>query len=354
MQNIKQVLYAGQDRADDPSPFIIAEMSGNHGQSLQTALEIVDAAAATGADAIKLQTFTPESMTLDLDEDDFRVTNKKSLWYGRKLFDLFKEGQTPREWHVEIFNRAKEKGILCFSSPFDEAAVEFLETLDAPAYKIASFENIDLPLIRFAAQTGKPMIISTGMANVGEIEEAVETALSSGCTQLTLLKCTSSYPAPAENSNLLTIPHMAKLFGCHAGLSDHTLGIGSPIAATVLGATVIEKHFTLSRADEAIDSAFSLEPDEFTLMVRETKTATEALGKISYGVTDADLAARSKRRSVYVTQDMRPGDIFTKENLRRIRPAKGLAPKFYDDVLGRQARLAIKRGTPLSWDIIEH
>ncbi len=353
MKTIKQVLYAGQEKADDTSPFIIAEMSGNHGASLDMALKIVEAAAKTGADAIKMQTFTPDSMTLDLDEDDFKVTNKNSLWYGRKLYDLYDEGQTRREWHQEIFDRAHSLGILCFSSPFDEAAIEFLETLNAPAYKIASFECVDLPLIRCAAQTGKPLIISTGMASIGEIDEAVEAATKAGCKQLTLLKCTSSYPAPPEDANLLTIPHMAELFGCQVGLSDHTLGIGAAVTATVLGGSIIEKHFTLSRDDGAIDAAFSLEPKEFTELVQETKTAAAALGKVSYGVTQADRAAREKRRSIYVVRDIAAGEAFTTENIRRIRPGHGLAPKYYEDVLRSKATRSISQGTPISWDLMD-
>ena len=352
MKTIKQVLYAGTDRADDPAPFIIAEMSGNHNSSLENALKIVDAAAGAGVDAIKMQTFTPDTMTLESDQDDFKVTNPKSPWFDRTLYDLFSEAQTPREWHVEIFNRAKEKGLLCFSSPFDETAVDFLESLDAPAYKIASFENVDLPLIRYAAQTGKPLIISTGMAKVGEIEEAVDAAMSAGCTQLTLLKCTSSYPSPAETANIRTIPHMRELFGCAVGLSDHTLGIGASVAATALGATVIEKHFTLKRADGGVDAAFSLEPHEFASLVTETQTVSLALGKVTYGPTEAEAAALEKRRSLYIVEDMAEGDVLTKANLRRIRPGRGLAPKFYEQMLGRKINKAAAKGTALTWDLI--
>lgn len=353
METIKDFFQAEIDGERDTSPFIIAEMSGNHGASLEQALRIVDAAAQSGADALKLQTFTPDGMTLDLDTDDFKVTKKESLWYGRKLYDLFSEGQTPREWHKEIFDYGRSKGMMCFSSVFDETAVDFLETLDCPAYKIASFENVDLPLIKYVSATKKPLIISTGMANLGEIEDAVNAAYSAGCVQLTILQCTSSYPAPIERSNLNTIPHMKELFGCAVGLSDHTLGIAAPIAATALGASVIEKHITLDRNDGAVDSAFSLEPDDFKVMVKECRNASKALGQIVYGPTDAEMPSRSKRRSLYVVQDMAAGEQFTTENVRRIRPGNGLLPKFYDDILGRTARTDIKRGTPVQWNIVE-
>jgi len=354
MKTLKQVLYKGTEKENEASPFIIAEMSGNHGASLEKALEIIDIAATTGVDAIKLQTFTPDSMTLNIDKDEFKVTNKKSLWYGRKLYDLFDEAQTKYEWHEAIFKRAKEKGILCFSTPFDEEAVDLLESLGAPAYKVASFECVDIPLIKYIAKTGKPMIISTGMATVGEIDEAVNAAKSAGCTQLTILKCTSSYPAPAENSNVLTIPHMAELFGCQVGLSDHTLGIGAAIAATTLGATVIEKHFKLDADDESIDAAFSLTPDEFSLLVKESKTASLAIGKVSYGVTEADKLSRKNRRSIYVVKDIKKGEEINTSNIRRIRPGHGLEPKYYDEVLGTLADQDIKAGTPLSWKLISY
>lgn len=352
MKTLKQALYAGTARENEPGPFIIAEMSGNHNSSLDRALAIVDAAAASGVDAIKLQTFTPDSMTLNVDRDEFKVTNPKSPWYGRMLYDLYAEGQTPRDWHEAIFARAKSKGIICFSSPFDESAVDFLDELGAPAFKIASFENVDLPLIQYAASKGKPLIISTGMAKVGEIEAAVDTALSAGCKQLTILKCTSSYPTPVENANLLTIPHMSELFACQVGLSDHTLGIGAPIAATALGATVIEKHFVLSRAEGGIDSAFSLEPAEFESLVNESRVASLALGDVSYGPTQAEEAALEKRRSIYIVADLKAGDVLTTENLRRIRPGLGMAPKYWDEILGRTLKQDVTKGTPMSWDLI--
>jgi len=349
METLKQVLFKGTEKENDKSPFIIAEMSGNHGASLEKALEIIDVVAKTGVDAIKLQTFTPDSMTLDIDKDEFKVTNKKSIWYGRKLYDLYKEAQTKYEWHEAIFKRAKENNILCFSTPFDEEAVDLLESLDAPAYKIASFECIDIPLIEYVAKTGKPMIISTGMATVGEIEEAVNAAKRSGCKQLTILKCTSSYPAPPDNINLLTIPHMKELFKCHVGLSDHTLGIGAAIAATTLGATVIEKHFKLSDDDDSIDAAFSLTPEEFKLLVQESRIASQALGGVSYGVTEADTLARKNRRSIYVVKDIKKGEVLDTSNIRRIRPSNGLAPKYYHNVIGRTVNRDIPKGTPLQW-----
>lgn len=333
-------------------PFIIAEMSGNHNQSLGRALAIVDAAAAAGVQAIKLQTYTAEKMTLDLSENEFFISDPKSLWVGSSMYSLYGEAYTPWEWHEPIMKRAKERGLICFSSPFDESAVDFLETLDVPAYKIASFECIDLPLIAKAASTGKPLIISTGMATIAEIAEAVETARSAGCEDLVLLKCTSTYPASPENTNILTIPHMRDLFGYEVGLSDHTMGIGAAIAAVAHGATIIEKHFTLSRADGGVDSTFSMEPDEMKSLVVETQRAWQALGQIKYGPTQAEEKARLRRRSLYIAQDMEAGDVLTKENLRRIRPGHGLSPKYYDLLLGKKISRAVRKGTPVSWDLV--
>lgn len=354
MKTLKEVLFEGETEKQDLSPFIIAEMSGNHGASLEQALKIVDHASETGVDALKLQTFTPESMTLDLDHDHFKVTNKKSLWYGRKLYSLYEEAQTKYEWHKAIFDRARQKGVLCFSTPFDEAAVDLLETLNVPAYKIASFECVDIPLIKYVAQTKKPMIISTGMASISEIDLAVNTALKNGCSQLTLLQCTSSYPAPASEANLRTIPHMKELFGCQVGLSDHTLGMGAAIAATTLGATVIEKHFKLEDDEDSIDSAFSLTPSQFKQLVVECKTAAEAMGKVYYGVSEADTLARKNRRSIYVVKDIKAGELFTSENIRRIRPGHGLSPKYFDEVIGKKAALDLVTGTPLDWNKLEN
>ena len=353
MKTLMQEMVERQGITDTGGPFIIAEMSGNHNQSLDRALAIVDAAATTGAHALKMQTFTADSMTLDLSEGEFTVTDPKSLWAGRTLYDLYEEAHTPADWHKPLFARAKEKGILCFSTPFCENAVELLESLDAPAYKIASFEAIDLPLIARVAQTGKPMIISTGMATPTEIAEAVETARTHGCKSLTLLKCTSSYPASPENTNLLTMPVLGEMFGCPVGLSDHTLGVGAAVAATALGASVIEKHFILDRSDGGVDSAFSLEPDEFTQLVDETRRAAQALGKVHFGGTESEQAGRRKRRSLYIGEDMKAGEPLTPQNLRRIRPGLGLAPRHYEALLGRRVGQDVPRGTPMSWDLLD-
>lgn len=334
------------------SPFIIAEMSGNHNQSLAKAMEIVDAAASSGAHAIKLQTYTPDTMTIDKSDNEFFISDPKSLWKGESLYNLYKIAHTPWEWHAPIMARAKERGIICFSTPFDASSVDFLETLEVPAYKIASFENIDLPLIKKVAETGKPIIISTGMANIAEIYEAVETVRQTGNENLVLLKCTSTYPATPENSNILTIPHMRQLFNCEIGLSDHTMGIGVAIAAVAHGATVIEKHFTISRAEGGVDSAFSMEPAEMRALVTESKRAWEALGTITYGAQPAELSGVTFRRSVYVVTPMAAGETFSKENTRIIRPGFGLAPKYYETVLGKRAKTAIPRGTALTWDLL--
>ena len=333
-------------------PFIIAEMSGNHNQSLDRALAIVEAAAKAGAHAVKLQTYTADTMTLDIAEREFFINDPDSLWKGRSLYELYKEAYTPWEWHKPIFDRCRELGLIYLSTPFDETAVDFLEELNVPCYKIASFENADIPLIRKVAATGKPMIISTGMATIAELDETVRTARKAGCRDLLLLKCTSSYPATPENTNILTIPHMAKLFDCQVGLSDHTMGIGSAVASVALGATMIEKHFTLSRADGAVDSAFSMEPDEMRTLVAETKRAWQALGKISYGPTEKEKKSLIFRRSLYIVQDMKKGDILTIENLRAIRPGLGLPPKYYDTLLGKSVNRNMKSGTAVKWELI--
>jgi N-acetylneuraminate synthase len=330
---------------------VIAEMSGNHNQSLERALQIVDAAAASGAHALKIQTYTADSMTLDIAEGEFAIQDPKSLWHGRTLYDLYKEAATPYAWHQPIFDRCRQKGILCFSTPFDAAAVDFLESLDAPAYKIASFENVDLPLIAKAASTGKPLIISTGMATVAEIDEAVRAARAAGGRDLVLLKCTSTYPATPQNSNVRTIAHLRSLFGCEVGLSDHTMGTGVAVAAVALGATVVEKHFTLARADGGVDSAFSLEPAEMAALVTETQRAWESLGQVSYGPTAAEQKSLQFRRSLYVVADIPAGTRLSAENVRAIRPGSGLAPKYLDQVIGRAVARDVKRGTPLSWDL---
>ena len=331
------------------SPFIIAEMSGNHNQSLERALEIVDAAAFAGADAIKLQTYTADTITM---KGAYTINDENSLWNGKELHELYQQAYTPWEWHQPIFERAKEKGLIAFSSPFDETAVDFLETLDVPAYKIASFENTHLPLIRKVAQTGKPIIISTGVSSISDIDETVRLLRKEGCENLILLKCTSTYPASPENTNLLTIPHLSQLYNCQVGLSDHTMGIGVSVAAVTLGARVIEKHFTLRRADGGVDSAFSLEPEELKALVVETKNAYLSLGEISYGVQQAEEKSKFFKRSIYVSKDIAIGEIFTNENLKIIRPGNGLAPKFIDDIIGKKAKCFIKAGTTLNWDIL--
>lgn len=316
-------------------PFVIAEMSGNHNRSLERALAIVDAAAASGAHALKLQTYTADTITIDVREGEFFIADANSPWLGTSLYQLYQQAYTPWEWHEPLFKRARELGMIPFSTPFDATAVDFLESLDAPAYKIASFENIDLPLLRKVAATGKPVIMSTGMASLAELDESVEALRSAGCRDLVLLKCTSNYPASPENSNLRTIPHLRELFDCEVGLSDHTLGVGASVGAVAIGATVIEKHFTLDRAAGGVDAAFSMEPAEFRELVVETERAWQALGQVSYGPTEAEKPSLQFRRSIYVTSEIRPGDILTANNVRVIRPGRGLPPKYYDLILGK-------------------
>lgn len=333
-------------------PLVIAEMSGNHNQSIDRALAIVDAAAEAGAHALKLQTYTADTMTLDINEGDFLITDPKSLWAGKSLYQLYEEAHTPWEWHKPIFDRCKEKGMICFSTPFDGTAVDFLETLDCPCYKIASFENTDLPLIRKVANTGKPLIISTGMATIAELDEAVQAAREAGCNEIILLKCTSSYPASPENSNIATIPHMRDLFGVEVGLSDHTLGIGVALASVALGSTVIEKHFTLSRSDGGVDSAFSLEPAEFMNLLLETERAWQGMGRISYGIMEDEIASQVFRRSIHIVQDMCSGQALNSYNMKVIRPGGGLPPKYYDLMQGKTVKVNVKKGTPLTWDMV--
>ncbi len=349
---MKTIEIKGRKIGSDYAPFIIAEMSGNHNQSLERALEIVEAAARSGAHGLKIQTYTADTMTLDLCEGEFFINDSTSLWQGNSLYKLYQQAYTPWEWHEPIFERCRELGIIGFSTPFDATAVDFLESLDVPCYKIASFENTDLPLIRKVASTGKPMIISTGMANVAELDETVRTAKESGCENIILLKCTSTYPATPENTNILTIPHLRDLFDVQVGLSDHTMGIGVSVASVALGATVIEKHFTLARADGGVDSAFSMEPEEMRQLVIESARAWQALGKISYGVTEAEKKSIIFRRSLYIAQDMKKGDTLTPANLRAIRPGSGLPPKYYDILLGKRIGRDVKAGQPLQWDLI--
>jgi len=335
--------------ADKP-PFVIAEMSGNHNQSLDRALAIVDAAADAGASALKIQTYTADTMTIDVEGGEFRIDDPSSLWNGRTLYSLYQEAYTPWSWHEAIFERCRQRGLVPFSTPFDETAVDFLETLDAPLYKIASFEVTDLPLIRRCAATGKPMIISTGMATIGEIEQAVATARQAGCRELALLRCSSAYPAPPESIRLSTIPHLRSTFGCDAGLSDHTMGIGVAVAAVALGATIIEKHFTLRRADGGVDSAFSLEPAELAQLVVESRRAWEANRlPIHFGPVAAEDTSSKHRRSLYFMADLPEGHVLRLEDVRAIRPGLGLAPGLVDTIVGMRLRHGVRRGMPVSW-----
>jgi len=334
------------------SPFVIAEMSGNHNQSLERALMIVEEAARAGAQGLKLQTYTADTITINKSDGEFFISDPKSQWKGSSLYELYSKAFTPWEWHKPIFDRARELGMIPFSTPFDDTSVDFLESLDVPCYKIASFENTDLPLIRRVASTGKPLIISTGMASIAELDDTVKAAREAGCKDLILLKCTSTYPATAGNTNILTIPHMRELFGCEVGLSDHTMGVGVSVASVALGATVIEKHFTLNRADGGVDSTFSMEPAEMAQLVLETERAWQALGKVSYGATEAEKKSIVFRRSLYVVQDVKAGEVLTKENVRSIRPGLGLPTKYLDIALGKKVSRDVLRGTPLDWDIL--
>ena len=333
-------------------PFVIAEMSGNHNQSLDRALEIVEAAAKAGAHAIKLQTYTADTITLNVRGGSFEIQDPDSLWAGKNLHDLYKQAYTPWEWHGPIMEKARDLGLICFSSPFDETAVDFLEGLDVPAYKIASFENNHLPLIQKAASTGKPLIISSGMATLAELEQAVRTARDVGCNDLVLLKCTSNYPASPVNTNISTIPHLKTLFQTEVGLSDHTMGLGVPLASIALGATVIEKHFTLSRAEGGVDSAFSLEPNELSALVVESLRAWQSLGSITYGPTQAEEKSRVFRRSIFVAENIAAGETFTTANLRIVRPGNGAPPSMFDAIIGKVAKCDLKKGTPLSLDVL--
>lgn len=336
----------------DVPPLIVAELSGNHNGSLPRALAILDAAADAGAHAVKLQTYTADTMTLDVDGPDFVIDDPASLWHGRRLYELYGEASTPWEWHEALFARARGRGMLCFSTPFDESAVDYLERFDPPAYKIASFELTDLRLIRTVARTGRPIVMSTGMATLAEIDDAVRAARDGG-GDVVLLQCTSTYPATPENSHLRTIPSLRETFGCEVGLSDHTAGVGAAVAAVAFGAVLIEKHFTLARADGGVDAAFSLEPQELRELVVETERAWQSLGSVRYGPTRAEQASLRFRRSIYVSEDVRAGDELSSSNLRIVRPGFGLAPKHFDEILGRRARVDLARGTALRWELIE-
>jgi pseudaminic acid synthase len=331
--------------------YIIAELSANHNQDFNQAVQLIKAAREAGVDAIKLQTYTPDTMTIDCDNEYFRH-GKGSLWEGKILYELYKEAYTPWEWQPKLKEIANDLGMELFSTPFDKTAVDFLEKMDVPAYKIASFELVDIPLIQYVAKAGKPIIMSTGMATLAEIDEAVTAAREAGCKEIALLKCTSAYPADPAEMNLRTIPHMAEAFGLPVGLSDHTLGIAVPVTAVALGACIVEKHFTLSRSIPGPDSAFSLEPQEFKQMVDAIRTAEKALGEVSYEVTEHEAASRVFRRSLFVVKDMKAGDVFTEENIRSIRPSHGLPPKYFEQLLGKAVNQDVKRGMVLRWEML--
>ena len=349
-ENSPEIAIAGRKIGPGHEPYIICELSGNHNGDLNRAMRLLEAAAATGADAIKMQSYTADTITIDHDGPGFKIEG--GLWDGRTLYDLYGEAQTPFEWHKPLFERARELGVTLFSSPFDHSAVDMLEELDAPAYKIASFEAVDLPLVAYVASKGKPMIISTGMANLEEIGEAVRTARENGCEEIVLLHCVSSYPAPDEQSNVRTVPDLGERFGVVSGLSDHTFGSAVAVASIALGGCVIEKHCTLRRADGGPDSAFSLEPDEFTALVEDCKRAWRSLGTATYDLQGSESGSVQFRRSLYVVEDVAAGEELTSANIRSIRPGQGLAPKHMPDVLGRKAARDLKRGEPLDWSLM--
>ncbi|WP_273426613.1 pseudaminic acid synthase [Marinobacter sp.] len=349
---MKEITIGKRPIGPNHPPFIIAEMSGNHNQSLDRAMELVEAAAESGVHALKLQTASPDGLTLNVDHPDFLIDDPASPWAGRNLYQLYKEAVTPWDWHEPIFKRCAELGLTVFSSPFEQSAVDLLEDLDAPCYKIASFELVDLPLVRKAAATGKPLIMSTGMATVSDIEDAVNAAKEVGNDQIILLKCTSSYPATAGDANIATIPHLREMFGLQVGLSDHTLGIGVPCAAAALGATVIEKHFTLRRSDGGVDASFSLEPHEFSALVEESERAWASVGSVVYGGAAIEKKSLKFRRSLYIANNVKAGDILTEENLRIVRPGYGLAPKNIDVLLGRKVNRDLAAGTAMKWEFI--
>lgn len=337
---------------DDQKPFIIAEMSGNHNQSLDKALEIVDAAAEAGAHALKLQTYTADTMTIPHNKGLFYIDDKESLWYGKTLHELYQIAYTPWEWHKPIFDRAREKGLVPFSTPFDHTAVDFLEDLNVDVYKIASFENKDWPLLKKVASTGKPVIMSTGASNLNDIAESVRILRENGCENLVLLKCTSTYPASADTTNLKTIPHMREMFNCYTGLSDHTGGIGAAVASVALGARIIEKHFIVNRLDGGVDSAFSIEPHELKSLVVESCRAWEAIGSVKYDILKTEKSSLRFKRSIYIVEDIKKGEFFTEDNLRIIRPGDGMEPKYFERVLGKKASNDFNRGTPLTWEML--
>ena len=343
----------GIEVGDGCQPFIVAELSGNHQQDYSLAEKMIETAAAAGVHAIKLQTYTPETMTLNLQNNDFMVNEENSLWKGESLYDLYGKAATPWEWHQALFDKAKSLGLIAFSSPFDASAVDFLETLDVPCYKIASFENNDLPLIKKVAMTGKPIIVSTGMASKNEIQELLKTISDTGNTQVILLKCTSNYPADASDSHLATIADMKKSFDCLVGLSDHSNGISVSLAGVALGACLVEKHFVLDRNAGGVDAAFSLEPNELKLLVTESEKISRAIGQVQYGGSDNEQESKKYRRSIYCSQEIKKGELLTEDNIRVIRPGFGLAPKYFDEVLGKTATQNIAEGQALCWKFID-
>lgn len=346
------IKIAGTTIGKGQKPFVIAELSGNHNQSIDTALAMVRAAAESGVQAVKLQTYTADTMTLNSQQDEFVINDQSSPWHGRNLYQLYQQAHTPWEWHEEIFNETKRLGLIAFSTPFDASAVDFLEALDVPAYKIASFENTDIQLIRRVAQTGKPVIISTGMASVAEIDECVTSCREAGCTDIVLMKCTSSYPADPGDSHLMTIPHMQQLFSCHVGLSDHTQGMGAAVASIALGSTVIEKHFILDRSNGGVDADFSLEPAEMKMLVTEVNRAWLALGNVHYGPTSKEKGSIKYRRGLYVVKDLKKGEHLSEESVRALRPSLGLSARYFDLICGKPVKQEVKSGTPLTWDLL--
>lgn len=337
---------------EDQPPLVVAELSGNHNQSIEKAMALLETAAEAGVKAVKMQTFRADTLTIDADTEDFQIKIDGSIYDGYKFYDLYEQAHTPWEWHQPLFERARELGLLCFSTAFDHTAVDFLESLNVPCYKIASFENNHLPLLRKVAQTGKPVIMSTGMATLASLDLAVSTLRENGCKDLVLLKCTSSYPAEPTDSNLLSIPHMRDLFQCKVGLSDHTLGLGAALASVALGAVLIEKHFTLSRCNGGVDAAFSLEPAEIGSLVEESRRAWQAMGRVSYGPTDSEKPNLIGRRSIYIARDVKAGEVLTPDNLKIIRPGYGLDPKYYDLLLGKKMRVAAEKGTAMHWNLV--
>jgi pseudaminic acid synthase len=350
MSNFPSITIAGRRIAADEAPYVIAEMSANHNGNIETAFRIIEAAKQAGADAVKLQTYRPDTITLNCDSEDFRIHG--GLWDGRTLYELYEEAHIPWDWHAPLFAHARKHGITIFSSPFDNTAVDLLEDLNAPAYKIASFEAVDIPLIKYVASTGKPMIISTGMADAEEIQEAIDAAREGGCKELAILHCVSGYPAPAEDYNLRTIPDMIQRFGLVTGLSDHTLDNTTAITSVAMGASIIEKHFTLNRSGGGPDDSFSLEPWELAALCKDSKTAWAALGKIDYGRKSSEQGNLKFRRSLYFVKDLNVGDAITAEAVRSLRPGFGLPPKYLDRVMGKRVNIDIKVGTALNWDLI--